>query len=97
MCLRNDDSLAEVLKENPFKPTLIKKWKRNLQSFLAGKLKLSDLSFALDSDVDSIGKYQEKNKGKERKLLHLELLPQPFQGDPRAPIWLLMLKLKLFL
>ena len=91
MSRRNDDSLAEVLKDNPFKPSLVKKWKRDLQSFLAGKLRLSDLNFVLDSDAKSIAEYQEKNKTNERKRLHLELLPQPFQGDPRAPIWLLML------
>lgn len=91
MSRRNDDSLAEVLKENPFKPDLIRKWKRNLQSFLVGKYRLSDLNFALDSDMTSIRKYQEKNKTNERKRLHLELLPQPFQGNPKAPIWLLML------
>ena len=91
MSRRNNESLAEVLKYNPFKPSLVKKWKRDLQSFLAGKLRLSDLNFVLDSDAKSIAEYQEKNKTNERKRLHLELLPQPFQGDPRAPIWLLML------
>ena len=91
MSRRNDDSLAEVLKGNPFKPSLIKKWRRDLQSFIVGKLRFSDLNFALDSDAKSIAEYQEKNKTNERKRLHLELLPQPFQGDPRAPIWLLML------
>ena len=62
MSRRNNESLAEVLKYNPFKPSLVKKWKRDLQSFLAGKLRLSDLSFALDSDAKSIAEYQEKNK-----------------------------------
>lgn len=88
---KNDDELDEVLKSNPFKPKLIKQWKSDLQSFLTGKTRLSDLNFALDSDTNSIEEYQEKNKTNERKRLHLELLPQPFQGNPRAPIWLLML------
>lgn len=71
MSRRNDDSLAEVLKGNPFKPTLIKKWKRDLQSFLAGKLRFSDLNFVLDSDAKSIAEYQEKNKTNERsKVIH---------------------------
>ena len=88
---RPDNELEKVLKGNPFKPELIKKWKHALQSFLEGRCKLSDLCFVLDSDRDAINKYQEKNATNEKKRLHLELIPQPFQGNPRAPVWLLML------
>lgn len=91
MNIGNDGELDEILEKNPFKLELIKKWKDELQSFLAGRCRRSDLLFVLDSDKDIINEYQKKNGANGSKRLHLELLPQPFQGNPRAPIWLLML------
>ena len=85
------DELAEVLKDNPFTAKLIKEWKRELESFLAGKITLTRLRFALDSDIKSLRKCKEQNKGNRKSRLHLELLPQPFQGSPYAPIWILLL------
>ena len=88
---RRKESLSTVLEGNPFTSKLIEKWKGDLQSFLNGQIKFSQLRFALDSDGDLIKEYQKRNNANEEKRLHLELLPQPFQGDPRAPVWLLML------
>ena len=90
MAHRNDE-LTEILKKNPFTQGLIKKWEGNLQSFLSGKIRFSQLCFVLDSDRNSIKEYKKKNEANDKKCLHLELLPQPFQGDPRAPIWILLL------
>lgn len=83
--------LAGVLAANPFTPKIINKWKGDLQSFLAGQIRFSQLNFALDSDRDLIKEYQNKNKANDEKRLHQELLPQPFQGNPNAPIWVLLL------
>ena len=53
-----------------------------------------DASFILPDDKTWITEYDNKiQRGKRYEALHLRtsLIPQPFVGHPKAPIWILML------
>lgn len=78
--------LEIVLKKNPFTPSLIKKWRKDIKQFGKGNKILSKLNFILpDDDMQDL-----KKSGNDCKV-HFEVLPQPFLGDPNAPIWMLLL------
>ena len=85
--------LNQVLTTNPFLKEL-DKWTQNLLSFVQGQKKLEELEFVLSSDKMNFANYQ-KNFAEQTlnwdSYLHPEVLPQPFIGDPRAPIWYLLL------
>ena len=51
----------------------------------------SEGPYISSGDEASIEKLQTRLGGKEEYKLHLELLPEPFIGDPNAPIYLLNL------
>ena len=78
--------LETELKKNPFTPSLIKKWRKDIKQYGKGNKILSELSFILpDDDMQDL-----KKSGNDCEL-HFEVLPQPFLGDPNAPIWMLLL------
>ena len=78
--------LEAVLNNNPFTPSLIKKWREDIMLFEEESKSLDELSFILpEDDMQDIRKNGDDGK------LHLEVLPQPFLGDPNAPIWILLL------
>ena len=78
--------LETVLRKNPFTPLLIKKWRKDIKQYGKGNKILSKLSFILpDDDMQDL-----KKAGNDCEL-HFEVLPQPFLGDPNAPIWMLLL------
>ena len=96
MCTRPDyeAELQAVLRSNPFTEELVKKWETDLKQFCDGSKDLSALSFVLPSDEEKVVAYQQ-NEARRKKnydsFLHPEILPQPFIGDPHAPVWLLLL------
>lgn len=78
--------LETVLNNNPFTPSLIKKWREDIKLYEKGVKRLDELSFILpEDDIQDVRK--NGNDGK----IHFEVLPQPFLGDPNAPIWILLL------
>ena len=93
MTPREEIELKQILDSNPFLPEL-DKWENDLSSFAEGRIQVKDLNFVLTSDKNNFEAYQ-RTVAKRRRggdtFLHPELLPQPFIGDPRAPIWYLLL------
>ena len=93
MSEQGENTLDSVLKDNPFL-TEIDKWRKDLDEFRDGRKKLEELQFVLSSDIDNFNRYQRNYAYRTEDadtFLHPELLPQPFIGDPRAPIWYLLL------
>ncbi len=90
----NDElELKQVLDTNPFLVEL-DNWGKDLISFVEGRKRLEELEFVLGTDKANFTKYQAciaRRKTNWDSYLHPELLPQPFIGDPRAPIWYLLL------
>ncbi len=77
-------------KDNPFNESLLKDWRKRLDAFNQGAGEHPLPCFKRDADSAWIDEYQRKYE-KKGKGLHLELLPDPFRGDPRAPVWILLL------
>ena len=93
MTKQEEDELSQILDTNPFLQEL-DKWENDLSSFIEGRIQLRDLNFVLSSDKNNFEIYQKKVARRSKNgdtFLHPELLPQPFIGDPRAPIWYLLL------
>ncbi|MBR3222572.1 MAG: hypothetical protein IKF72_10120 [Kiritimatiellae bacterium] len=93
MTKQEESDLIKILDSNPFLQEL-EKWENDLSSFAEGRIQLQDLNFVLESDKKNFEAYQKKVARRTRNgdtFLHPELLPQPFIGDPRAPIWYLLL------
>ena len=85
--------LSCILKENPFLGE-IAKWKEDLSCFVEGRKRLEELNFILESDTGNFSRYQSQTAKRKKDwdtYLHPEVLPQPFIGDPHAPIWYLLL------
>lgn len=93
MSEQEENKLHNVLANNPFL-TEIDKWQKDLDEFRDGRKKLEELQFILKSDIENFNRYQQnyayRTEGADT-FLHPELLPQPFIGDPRAPVWYLLL------
>ena len=90
---QEENKLKEVLETNPFLPEL-DNWQKDLEAFRNGRKNLDELKFVLQSDMDNYNRYQQNEACRTEDtdtFLHSELLPQPFIGDPRAPIWYLLL------
>lgn len=90
---QEEDNLRKVLESNPFLPEL-DKWESDLGAFREGRMKLDELHFVLKSDMDNFNWYQQNVACRTEDtdtFLHPEVFPQPFIGDPRAPIWYLLL------
>lgn len=88
-----ENELRNILETNPFLQEL-DKWERDLKSFRNGGMKLKELQFVLKSDMDNFNKYQKNVACRTEDIdtfLHPEVLPQPFIGTPRAPVWYLLL------
>lgn len=75
--------LEDMLKNNPWNKAEIEAWKAILKTGQSGE-------FILKEDVDIIASYNRKCKN-EGELIQTYLLPQPFIGNPEAPIWILTL------
>ena len=93
MTEQEEIELNKILNSNPFLPEL-DKWGNDISSFAEGRIQLQDLNFVLTSDKNNFEAYQRDVARRTRDgdtFLHPELLPQPFIGDPRAPIWYLLL------
>lgn len=93
MTEQEEVELNKILESNPFLPEL-DKWGNAISSFVEGRIQLKDLNFVLSSDKNNFEAYQRDVARRTRDgdtFLHPELLPQPFIGDPRAPIWYLLL------
>ena len=85
--------LEQILATNPFLSEL-DKWQKELDAFRDGNLKLGELQFVLQSDENNFTLYQQRYARRTEDIdtfLHPEVLPQPFIGDPRAPIWYILL------
>ena len=80
--MSNDQELQSVLSKNPFSQELIEKWRKDLKAFNFGEIEIKDLKFILEKDDKKL--LDDKN-------LHFELLPHPFLGTPKAPVWYLPL------
>lgn len=78
-----ETELEDILKNNPWNEAEIKAWNDILKTGKSGE-------FILKADVDVIASYNRKCK-KEGDLIQTHLLPQPFIGNPEAPIWILTL------
>ena len=88
-----ESQLNQILATNPFLKEL-DRWKQVLLSFVEGRIKLDGLEFILSSDKENFSIYQKhiaKQSARWDSFLHSEVLPQPFIGDPRAPVWYLLL------
>lgn len=75
---------------NPYTEQLLNAWRKQLDDFNAGAAVCPLPNFRMDDDEEWIDEYQRKYEKKGRGL-HFELLPDPFRGDPRAPVWILLL------
>lgn len=73
--------LEDILKNNPWNVAEIDAWQATLNAGKSGE-------FILKADADVIASYNRKCK-KEGDLIQTHLLPQPFIGNPEAPIWIL--------
>lgn len=73
--------LGDVLKNNPWNVAEIEAWQATLNAGKSGE-------FILKADADVIASYNRKCKN-ERDLIQTRILPQPFIGNPEAPIWIL--------
>lgn len=73
--------LEDILKNNPWNEAEIDAWQATLNAGKSGE-------FILKADADVIASYNRKCK-KEGDLIQTHLLPQPFIGNPEAPIWIL--------
>ena len=85
--------LNQVLATNPFLKEL-DRWALDLSSFAEGRKKMEELDFVLSSDKSNFSYYQNhvaRQTPNWDSYLHPEVLPQPFIGNPRAPLWLLLL------
>ncbi len=90
---QEENNLRKVLETNPFLPEL-DKWKSDLEAFFDGRIHLEELQFVLRSDMNNFNRYQQNDACQTEDIdtvLHPEVLPQPFIGDPRAPVWYLLL------
>lgn len=88
-----NEELEGILEANPFLGA-IAKWEEDLCRFHKGEKQLAELSFVLESDKGRVADYQShvaKRTASWDSFLHPEVLPQPFIGDPRAPVWFLLL------
>jgi len=86
--------LQRILQGNPFTEELVEGWENDLTQLCEGRRDLSTLSFVLPSDEDNVATYQQNDARRTEhydSFLHPEILPQPFIGDPHAPVWLLLL------
>ena len=93
MTNEEEKQLDQILTTNPFLNEL-GKWADDLSSFAKGEKELQDLDFVLSSDKANFSNYQKniaRQTPKWDSYLHPEVLPQPFIGDPRAPVWYLLL------
>lgn len=87
------EKLDSILQTNPFLSEL-DRWESDLEAFREGRMKLEGLQFVLSSDMDKFNWYQQNVACQTENVdtfLHPEVLPQPFIGDPRAPVWYLLL------
>lgn len=75
---------------NPYTEQLLNAWRKQLDDFNAGAAVCPLPNFRIDDDEEWIDEYQRKYEKKGRGL-HFELLPDPFRGDPRALVWILLL------
>ena len=83
-------ALKNIIKtKNPFLNAL-QAWRREMDEFNASKGETKKPQFVLKEDEECIDKYQKQHEGTVWKL-HFELLPDAFRGDPRAPVWILLL------
>ena len=76
-----ETELEDILKNNPWNEAEIKAWKNILKTGKSGE-------FILKADVDVIASYNRECKNEENRI-QTHLLPQPFIGNPEAPIWIL--------
>ncbi|MBR4654552.1 MAG: hypothetical protein IKO72_14425 [Kiritimatiellae bacterium] len=91
--IEEETELNQILASNPFLGEL-DNWRNDLLLFKRGNRKLEDLYFVLSSDKANFSNYQRhvaKHSAGWDSYLHPEVLPQPFIGDPRAPVWYLLL------
>ena len=83
--------LKSIIDEgNPYTEQLLNAWRKQLDAFNQGAGEQPLPCFKRDEDSAWIDEYQRMYE-KKGKGLHLELLPDPFRGDPRALVWILLL------
>ena len=73
--------LKKILASSPWNKTEIENWRNILNAGQSGE-------FILKADADVIASYNRKCN-KANYFIHTSLLPQPFIGNPEAPIWIL--------
>ena len=79
-----------IKRENPFNGAVLAEWRKQLNDFNAGAAVCPLPNFRMNADEEWVAEYQKKYETKGLGL-HFELLPDPFRGDPRAPVWILLL------
>ena len=73
--------LKKILASSPWNKTEIEDWRNILNAGQSGE-------FILKADADVIASYNRECR-KEENRVQTNLLPQPFIGNPEAPIWIL--------
>lgn len=73
--------LKKILASSPWNQTEIEDWRNILNAGQSGE-------FILKADADVIASYNRECR-KEENRVQTNLLPQPFIGNPEAPIWIL--------
>ena len=76
-----DVELEAILKNTPWNKAEIDAWQATLNTGKFGE-------FILKADADIIASYN-RQCNKANYFIHTSLLPQPFIGNPEAPIWIL--------
>ena len=76
-----DTELKKIFEKNPWNKTEIKNWRKILNAGMSGE-------FILKADAEMIASYNRQCT-KAKFFVHTNLLPQPFIGNPEAPIWIL--------
>ena len=81
----DENGLRKILEDNPFIDVL-KTWSEQLEQFNNGKINKCQLRLLVDD-----GDVKLENSKKTNLQFHFELIPDVFRGDPRAPVWILLL------
>ena len=85
----DEDGLREILRENPF-ADVVAKWGEALAQFDHGKIDKCQLQLLVGGDRDWVEKCEREGEEENFKF-HFGLIPDVFRGDPRAPVWILLL------
>ena len=81
-----DTKLDEILASNPFN-SIVGTWRDTCKKIVGNREDRFD-DFILPDDVDGVNEYNDSMKDDSKKIIK-HIIPQPYVGNPEAPIWLL--------